>query len=136
VLCTKPGVSGGRLDPPLTAPSDELQTPVIVPPDLRAALVRALAYTPDAGVIEQLNFRGRPAAVINHPSWAPGTIINRYTADPIIDRYTYEYLGSRWELGPADMKSRRNQRLFNWSRVRLVSYRAETAIVDRMGERP
>lgn len=111
-----------------------LSTPLIVPPDLRSAVVRALAYTPDARV-EQFEFRGRPAAVIETPSWAPGTIIDRYTSDIIIDRYTHEYLGSRWELGPADMKGR-NERLFNSSRVRLESYLVDSAIVDRMGERP
>jgi hypothetical protein len=34
------------------------------------------------------------------------------------------------------MKGPRNQRLFNSSRVRLVSHLAEAAIVDRLGERP
>lgn len=114
-----------------------LRTPLIVPPDLRSAAVRALAYTPDAKVLdEQLEFRGRPAAAIYTPSWKPGSVMDRYVADIIIDRYTHEYLGERWELGPADMNSRRNQRLFNSSRVRLVSYLAEAAIVDRIGERP
>jgi hypothetical protein len=114
-----------------------LRTPLIVPPDLRSAAVRALAYTPDARVLdERLEFRGRPAAAIYFPSWDPGSIMDRYVADIIIDRYTHEYLGERWELGPADMKGRRNQRLFNSSRVRLVSYIAEAAIVDRLGERP
>jgi hypothetical protein len=114
-----------------------LRTPLIVPPDLRAAAVRALAYTPDARVLdEQLEFRGRPAAVIYTPSWKPGSVIDRYIADIIVDRHTHEYLGQRWELGPADMKGPRNQRLFNSSRVRLVSHLEEAAIVDRLGERP
>jgi hypothetical protein len=141
----------GRLDPsPRSGPFTEsdwhstymflfalLQTPLIVPPDLRSAAVRALAYTPDARVLdEQLEFRGRPAAVIYTPSWDPGSVMDRYIADIIIDRHTHEYLGQRWELGPADMKGRRNQRLFNSARVRLVSHLAEAAIVDRLGERP
>jgi hypothetical protein len=112
-----------------------LTTPLIVPPDLRAALVESLAYAPGARVVdEQLEFRGRAAAVI-HMSWAPGSIIDRYIADIIIDRDTHEYLGQRWELGPSDMKGR-NGRLFNSSRVRLVSYLEEAAVVDGMGERP
>lgn len=111
-----------------------LSTPLIVPPDLRAAVLRALAYTPNARV-EHLEFRGRPAVIIETPSWAPGTVIDRYTSDIIIDRNTHEYLGSRWELGPADMKGR-NGKLFNSSRVRLVSYLTDAAVVDRLGERP
>jgi hypothetical protein len=104
-----------------------LATPAIVPPDLRSALVSALAYAPDARVVnEQLEFRGRPAAVVDVPPWS---------SQLVVDRYTHEYLGSRWELGPGDMRGR-NGRLFQSSRVRLVSYPAETAIVDRMGERP
>jgi hypothetical protein len=104
-----------------------LTTSIIVPPDLRTALVEALAYAPQAGVIdEELEFRGRPAAVVDIPPFG---------SDLILDRDTHEYLGSRWELGPADMKGR-NGRLFRSSRVRLVSYLAESAVVDRMGERP
>jgi hypothetical protein len=113
-----------------------LTTPLIVPPDLRAALVEALAYAPGARVVdEELEFHGRAAAVIQMPSWDPGSIMDRYVSDIIIDRDTHEYLGQRWELGPADMKGR-NGRLFNSSRVRLVSYLEEAAVVDGMGERP
>jgi hypothetical protein len=103
-----------------------LTTSVIVPPDLRAALVEALAYAPQAGVIDEVEFRGRPAAVVDIPPFG---------SDLILDRDTHEYLGSRWELGPADMKGR-NGPLFRSSRVRLESYLAESAVVDRMGERP
>jgi hypothetical protein len=102
-------------------------TSVIVPPDLRAALVEALAYAPHASVIDdELEFRGRPAAVIDIPPFG---------SDLILDRDTHEYLGSRWELGPSDMKGR-NGRLFRSSRVRFDSYLVETGVVDRMGERP
>jgi hypothetical protein len=104
-----------------------LTTSVIVPPDLRAALVEALAYAPQASVIdEELGFRGRLAAVIDIPPFG---------SDLILDRDTHEYLGSRWELGPSDMKGR-NGRLFRSSQVRFVSYLVETGVVDRMGERP
>ena len=114
-----------------------LRTPLIVPPDLRSAVVRALAYTPHARILdERVEFHGRPAAVIYFPSWDPGSIIDRYVADLIVDRYTHEYLGERWELGPADMKGPRNRRLFNSSRVRLVSHLEKAAVVDRLGERP
>jgi hypothetical protein len=104
-----------------------LATPALVPPDLRSALVSALAYAPGARVVdERVEFRGRPAAVVDVPPWS---------SQLVVDRYTHEYLGSRWELGPGDMRGR-NGRLFESSRVRFVSYPAETAIVDRMGERP
>jgi hypothetical protein len=104
-----------------------LVRPLIVPPDLRAAAVGALAYTPDARVVdEDLEFRGRAAAVIDIPPLG---------SDLILDRHTHEYLGSRWELGPADMRGR-NERLFRSSRVRLFSYLAEAALVNGMGERP
>lgn len=85
-----------------------LGTPLVVPPDLRSALVRALAYTADARLIDdRLDFHGRPAALIDVPTWG---------SDLVIDRYTYEPLGSRWVLGPADMGGR--NRMFNASRAR------------------
>jgi hypothetical protein len=114
-----------------------LRTPRVVPPDLRSALIEALAYTPDARLLDtELEFRGRPAAVIHTPSYAPGTAIDDYLPDIIVDRHTHEYLGSRWELGPSDMQSARNRRLFGSQNVRLVSYPADVAIVDALGERP
>jgi hypothetical protein len=103
-----------------------LATPLIVPPDLRAAALEALAYAPEARVVDELEFRGHAAALVDIPPLG---------SDLILDRDTHEYLGSRWELGPADMKGP-NEKLFRSSRVRLFSYLVGAAVVDRMGERP
>lgn len=103
-----------------------MSTPLVVPPDLRSALVRALAYTPDARIVDdRLDFHGRPAAAIDIPQWG---------SQLLIDRHTHEYLGFRSALGPADMKGR--NRMFNASRARVVGRVVGAALVDRFGERP
>jgi hypothetical protein len=104
-----------------------LATPLIVPPDLRAAALEALAYAPEVSVVDdEFEFRGHAAALVDIPMFG---------SDLIVDRDTHEYLGSRWELGPADMKGP-NEELFRSSRVRLFSYLVEAAVVDGMGDRP
>jgi hypothetical protein len=103
----------------------------VVPPDLEAAIFRALKRVPNVRV-EPIEVRGRPAlAVRQTEDWLREELL--------LDRESYTYLGERSTVtrnARIDPLKAGNETGEVRKGERVVSERVATAIVDRPGERP
>jgi hypothetical protein len=103
----------------------------VVPPDLEAAIFRALKRVPDV-IVEPIEVRGRPALALSQTEdWLREEVL--------LDRETYTYLGERSTVvrdATIDPLKAGNESGEVRKGDRVVSERIATAIVDRPGERP
>jgi hypothetical protein len=103
----------------------------VVPPDLEAAIFRALKRVPGVGV-EPIDVGGRPALAV-------GQTEDWLREELLLDRETYTYLGERSTVvrdAVIDPRKAGNETGGVTQGDRVVSERIATAIVDAPGERP